>query len=205
MFFDPRQNLFEGTEPRALHRVTDCDPAQFRLTINCRNTVAIASATALLVDQRCDATLTIDGPDVTIGWYSSEADEAAVLSAELMRLLAGGLSRSEIVLLSGRTFAETPVVARIRDAFAISMETDPREPAVRFMTVQAFKGLEADAVLLVGVNELDSPIARRNLYVGASRARVFLGVMLDRRLEQSYQALAVRFGERLVSVHSTAG
>jgi len=53
---------------------------------------------------------------------------------------------------------------------------DPRADALRFSTIRAFKGLEADVVLLIGVRP-DSPVCSRpDLYVGGSRARYILHI-----------------------------
>src|SRR5205807_5464060 len=115
-------------------------------------------------------------------------------------LLVGGVKRSEIVILSGRTFETAAIGPEICAEFSISERAGPAIGGVRFFTVQAFKGLEADAILLLDVHDLVSPRARRNLYVGSSRARAFLSVFLDRRTEADYERLATRLGERLARV-----
>ena len=64
-------------------------------------------------------------------------------------------------------------------------------------TVQAFKGLEADLVILLGVSDLTSLRDRRLLYVGASRARARLIIFFPdseednvaSRLEPIFRAL----------------
>jgi len=201
LFFDPRQNLFDGTEPGALHRLADCTPAQFRLTVNCRNTFAIATATSLLTDLPSDETLTVEGPEVGTLWHTTEAEQRTNLRAELQRLLGGGVRRSEIVILSDRSFETGAIGPEISAEFSISERTGPGA-GVRFSTIQAFKGLEADAILLLDVVDLVAPGARRNLYVASSRARVFLSVFLDRRTEADYGRLATRLGERLAQLEA---
>jgi len=63
----------------------------------------------------------------------------------------------------------------VRDA------ASPSEPnTVRYSTVHKFKGLEADCVLLTGIDEpsgfYKEEHMRRFMYVGGSRARVVLHV-----------------------------
>ena len=67
-FYDPRQNLYEGTDPMGLRRLIDTSAAQFRLTVNCRNTQAIATHTALLSGREQDETLGHEGPAVELPW-----------------------------------------------------------------------------------------------------------------------------------------
>ena len=61
--------------------------------------------------------------------------------------------------------------------------SEPEAPnSVRYSTVHKFKGLEADAVLLVGIGEpsrvYNAESWRRFVYVRASRARVVLRVLV---------------------------
>src|SRR5262249_10308179 len=51
-------------------------------------------------------------------------------------------------------------------------------------TVQFFKGLKAAAIILVGLESLDSPTSRSLLYVGGSRARSILRVLLPRKCSE---------------------
>lgn len=52
------------------------------------------------------------------------------------------------------------------------MATDNK--TIRVSTTHAFKGLEADVVLLAGINDHQKSCSPQNLYVGASRARSML-------------------------------
>jgi hypothetical protein len=64
-------------------------------------------------------------------------------------------------------------------------------------TVHAFKGLEAGCIILVGLRDLDSSAARRFVYVGASRARTVLRILLPRCCSEQVQTKLVGVLEAL--------
>jgi superfamily I DNA/RNA helicase len=66
--------------------------------------------------------------------------------------------------------------------------------AIRFSTVASFKGLEADIVLLLDVDDLESVGALSSIYVGASRAKVLLVLFLDEGVRSALSEQARRFG-----------
>jgi DNA helicase IV len=79
------------------------------------------------------------------------------------------------------------------------------ERSIRYSTFAAFKGLEADAVVIIDIDDLTSETARGGLYVGASRARVLLALFISEAVRQDYERLAVDFGRRLTEVRSHLG
>ena len=54
-------------------------------------------------------------------------------------------------------------------------------------TVQAFKGLEAVTVILLGIESIDDSNVRRLVYVGGSRARSMLTIFLQEDQAESVQ------------------
>ena len=53
--------------------------------------------------------------------------------------------------------------------------------AIRFSTIRAFKGLEADVVFLIGLKEGKQTCTDADVYVGGSRARFLLYVFYNRK------------------------
>ena len=62
------------------------------------------------------------------------------------------------------------------------------------------KGLEADAILVVDVSDLDSDAARLQLYVGLSRARVYLAVFLAESVRDQYVERAAEIGKAVAAL-----
>jgi hypothetical protein len=70
---------------------------------------------------------------------------------------------------------------------------------VQFATVAAFKGLEADAILLLDAPFLGQLDRASTLYVGMTRARALLSVLRQERFESQWERLQQEFGRRLVA------
>lgn len=195
MFFDPLQNIYQGTATSSLTRIHKLNPTHYQLTMNCRNTAPIATTTGLLADVDLGETLVAEGPETRIIWYSGQPEQSAVLKTEIDRLVAGGIDVADIVLLSPRAYDSS--AARTLAGYRITESTQPRHGSIRFSSVGGFKGLEATAVVLTDVERLNTSDAHSTLYVGTSRACVFLSVLIDRTATKEYETLAAKLGSRL--------
>ena len=199
--YDPRQNVFEGVEPKGMKRLMDLHPALYRLRVNCRNTAPIAVSVGLLSGTECDETLVVDGPEVETFWYSDDKEQRRIVSRHVGRLLAQGLRPADIVILSHKRLENSCLALGFT---GLPYEIDPSDEdlakaeTVAFRTIPAYKGLEADAVVLVDVDRLDGRDAASSLYVGASRARSHLAVFIDQTAKDDYAARAEDFGRLLV-------
>src|SRR5262249_50722380 len=71
-----------------------------------------------------------------------------------------------------------------------------RSDVVRLATAAEFKGLEAVAAVVVGIRELSERDTLRSMYVGCSRPRALLGVVLDERAREDFNLRAVEFARR---------
>ena len=67
-------------------------------------------------------------------------------------------------------------------------------PTVRFCTIQTFKGLESSVVILVDLTEkMDAWDDKQSLlYVGLSRARTLLALMIHENARASFEPLVKR-------------
>ncbi|SVE07901.1 uncharacterized protein METZ01_LOCUS460755 [marine metagenome] len=112
-------------------------------------------------------------------------------------MLLGNLANSDgspdsVCVLAARKEPFLTVVQNIssetiRHGQEFSMEME--EGKFCWSTVQGFKGLESDIVLLLGIVDLSKISDRRLLYVGASRAKMVLQVFLPKSQEdQVYRA-----------------
>lgn len=208
VFIDPKQNIYQGVELLGMQALMEQHPARFTLQTNCRNTAPIATALAMLSGIDTGEVRPIAGPEVDIIWYADDADQARRLSRHIARLLSDGIKPSEVTVLSRRKLENTAALSEL-PSVPVKVEKVERlthftkqdwgapsgaERSVRFSTVSGFKGLESDVVLLVDVNELHTPAALTNVYVGASRARSVLGVFLSETARDDYEEMAFRFG-----------
>jgi hypothetical protein len=66
---------------------------------------------------------------------------------------------------------------------------------IGFCTVSAFKGMENDFIILTDIEDLDSEWWRSVIYVGMSRARVGLHLLLKQSLQPTYNQCLIRWLE----------
>lgn len=197
-FLDPVQNIFDVMHAPALQRLMAHEPAQFALTVNCRNTQQIAVHTSLLSDMELPTVLQVEGEKVDQEWYSDDRDLRRRVSRHVNRLLGGGLSPRDIAILGPYRLENSALSdGLIESAYAISDNPDDDWRHISYSTISGFKGLEADVVIVVEVDELLTDQARSALYVGTSRARALLAVFTQEGARGDYDELARRLGSRL--------
>jgi hypothetical protein len=197
-FLDPVQNIFDVMHTPALQRVTAHEPAQFTLTVNCRNTQQIAVHTSLLSDVDPPAVLQVEGEKVDQEWYSDDRDLRRQVSRHINRLLGGGMSARGIAILGPYRLENSALSDGLIDSpYSISYEPIDDQRQIAYSSISGFKGLEADAVILIEVDDLLSNQSRSALYVGTSRARALLAVFTNEDSRDEYDELAKRLGDRL--------
>jgi hypothetical protein len=204
LFHDPNQDIFHGGRSPELERL-ELLAARYRLTQNCRNTREIAMATTILSGVQLSETLVAEGPEVAEAWFADpRAEEKAVLE-KLREWIDSGVAPGSITVLSPRKL-DRSVLGRIepsrlpRPVVDVSHSDSVGADRIQFSTVAGFKGLESDAVLLTGFEDLTTPEAMSLLYVGASRARALLGLVLDERCREAYLERAKETVGRLLDV-----
>jgi hypothetical protein len=202
VFYDPRQDLFGAAEPAALKRLRGL-AASFSLSVNCRNTQPIGAETGLLCGFLPSETLVAEGPEVRRHWCTDEREQARLLGKDINNLLIGGFDKADIVVLGRRRLANTSLSGSIPGIpFRLweGRQSEMPKNAIHYSTISAFKGLEADAVFVVDVDELLDPEAAARLYVATSRARSNLFLYFQGDSKAQYQERAAELGERLAEL-----
>jgi hypothetical protein len=200
IFLDPRQNLFDRHDLTALQRLK-ANAASYSLTMNCRNTRPIGITTSMLCGFELTETLVADGEDVTVRFWNDENDQWRQLGKDLNRYLSGGFGGGDLVVLGTRKLDASGVRPLEGQTFKLveaHVEKGDRRN-VRYSTVQAYKGLEADAVFVVGITDLQDPATVAMLYVATSRARTDLYLYLAESARPQYLERAAQLGARLAS------
>lgn len=175
-FYDRRQSLFQASnvwEPPF--------PAEpMLLDTNMRNTQAIGELAAKFGHCSASQAYRVEGGNPPVIMSSANFSEMAGQLRKLLRDLVQKemLSLEQIVVLSPyrHTNRQSDWSSGLTD-FPVSTDMATAQPGqLRVGTIQGFKGLEADVVILVG---LDVGVTKHpeTLYVGASRARAALYVL----------------------------
>ncbi len=168
-FYDPQQNIFGGGPDNAL------EVAPHQLTYNCRNTQKIATQACQYVDiepkVRPHAP---EGVDVeVVSCRNDDEMTEAVRKALHSLVVEQKIPARSVLVLSPRSEANSVVwrKSRFGNFQLVKFPTAPGNNEVSFSTLQRFKGLEADAVILCEAEPRAPNSTPRHLYVGASRAK----------------------------------
>ena len=167
----------------------------FKLRINCRNATRIAEAVTItsgLSPGYSRVLYSADSADVEPVFYRNLSHQGELLHSSITKLLQL-FAASDIVILSMR--ADRTSCAASYSAQHVGFNLTPYRlvqeggTSIRYSSVHAFKGLEAAAVVLTDIENIDDEQAKALLYVGMSRARVSLHVFMNERLRSSYDSM----------------
>jgi Cdc6-like AAA superfamily ATPase len=153
------------------------------LKINCRNTKKIANHNTLLtgVDKPNFTGKSIDG-DSIIDEFPSRHKQAECIEDIMKGLLKKGVPMEKVTLLSPRKLENTFLE---NSQFVYKLLSN----GLTFSTIHSFKGLENTVIIIFGFEEITSKESQRLLYVGISRARQRLYLVLNDELRQDYQKI----------------
>ena len=206
-----RQAIRPNVEPVDSHAILSdyqVVPAKSKLFQNCRNSRSIAEATAV-----------VTGVETGSVKQESAADELKVehryykkidlaLAREMERLVKDGTPVEDIVVLSPYSLEKSGLAGIERIAGHPLREAEPGadvEPgSLRVSTVGRFKGLESKVVIMVNVDAMDGARSESRLYVGMTRARALL-ILLITDTSQARRVWEPRFQEMARRAASSTG
>ena len=195
---DPLQNLY-GREPVALDGWVT-----LRANVNYRSPRDVLDYVRKLLgpEAALEAGCPIEGSDVEILTYADTAQMIECTKSAITRFVGMGYSRSDIAIVSFRGRDRSQLMAYTRigphtlktftgnyDLFGAPLYSDGE---VVLETVYRFKGQSAPCVILTEVDFEDfDEIARRKLFVGATRAKMHLTLIVsERAAEKLMQVLS---------------
>lgn len=194
VFFDAHQ-FVQGREFPEWLKNADC---RLVLSRNCRNTkeIALTSTKPMNIQERELRLLQDNIPNTgkpSIMFIENPAEAKRSLLKLIQEKMDKGLSLEQIVVLTtGSTENSMLNPGDFCLAPGIQLNLQPSQGKVFFTTIRKFKGLEAEAVILldVGVQTFSSEAQRRAFYVGASRAKIWLDILITTKDTQEMNLLA---------------
>lgn len=181
--FQNQSGLLVPTEAEALQRIEQYKPTRVPLRTNCRNTLEILETIKFRLGADMGARGSGYGPAVREFCVSAKEDAAKILANQLDELVKGGMTHSQITILSPVPYNESIVrllppnwlqVIQPLDSYAIrSFPPD----SVSYAQIPDFKGLENDAVIVVDIPTTKLSKSLTFHYVAMSRARAYLAVI----------------------------
>lgn len=161
------------------------------LPTNRRNTIPIANETDIVTCPQFPPKAVVDGVPVTTR-FCKPSEQLHALSAILRSLLREDVAPYRITVLSPRNAREccaarlTSPKLTVVDKHNGYMVGSPLLDSITYCTVSSFKGLENDFIVLTDVEHLNSDWWKGVVYVGMTRARVGLYVLMYDSLRAAY-------------------
>lgn len=198
LYFDKNQNIFgKYEELQSIYEtLEDYGASCYELSVNCRNTKQIAIGNWYSTNISQAEIMKADGEMVGYHQFDTKKTERKELFKLLRRLIAEGVSRRNIVILSPYRMdnekcclfgVEIPTeIGEIRQNEFNKLDSDK---FIRFYTAQAFKGLESRIVIYVDIDGFKDNEDRMLNYVAMSRARTLLEIFYHEDLESDRQQM----------------
>ena len=171
IFSDPQQDIFH----RSGH--SDIIKSPFKLYENCRNTQEITKLISKIIQKNISNPVNHPtGAPVIFKSFKNKQEELIQLESLLNTLInTEKIPATEIVMLSyyqqnNTCLADTETINNYK---ITDSPNNAHKKQLRFSTVSSFKGLEANVVILIDVDEFVADKIMKN-YVASSRARHLL-------------------------------
>jgi superfamily I DNA/RNA helicase len=158
IFYDENQNIYGGLTDSAMNKLTEARPFKFPLRVNCRNTRAIARATAVLSGLEPAPVMKVEGPEVEVIWYKDERHQRREISRVIGRWLSEGVSLPQITIISPKAFHRSGLAGGLESTISYRLldwnkDEPPPEDNISFSTIHSFKGLESDMVIMAYIDD----------------------------------------------------
>ena len=170
------------------------NPSKFFLKINCRNTKQIGEETSLISGFEKPPFLLeyLEGTPVEYAFFNSPEQQKELILKQLNQLFEKALPRNELIILSQRKFENSCInslsgieIRNIKHTNEIVKE----QQYIGFTTVQSYKGMESNYVMITDIVDLESEIAKSLLYVAMSRARYGLIMLVSESVRAKYKKI----------------
>lgn len=162
---------------------------RFKLTINCRNTKPIAEEVQTITGFKGPEGLwtKVEGPPVNYITYKTLEECKKQLEDLLSSLIQSNIDEKNITILS--PYKRENSAVSLVDCFDIVDYKPGKKDKITFCTIQGYKGLENMIVILSDIESLQE---YKLMYVGLSRARSGLYVLVSENAAKEYFELQKR-------------
>lgn len=200
-FLDPsaQARLFDRMSLETYTNLRRAGVPEYRLDINCRNTVEIATQTSIVSGFPTGAAKAC-GPKVEYILYDNDEDEARRI-VQLLRTLVEHeeVPAERITVLSTRAYRSMPLFSsgvRLPNFLLELDETNisnPPQGRSGVATAQSYKGLENNIIIYCDVTRLDDQWMEAVHYTAMTRARNKLYVFLHAKARKEFETRMINY------------
>lgn len=165
-------------------------PTQYRLSENCRNYRIVGDSAVRLSgfeNPVYSGYLRLGGgmQNYDIFFYEDEREQLEKLTQWLREFRAQGYAPSDITVLSFRSSDDCAAAKLAKAGISIRPAWQCSNNSPSFTSVQAFKGLENQIIMLTDVALGDADFQRHLFYTGMTRARESVRVLCDKKSQKT--------------------
>lgn len=175
VFYDRNQYIMKN------RTATWIEDAECRLVLhkNCRNTAEVFKTSCGIMGLENVTYNDIHGEVPAAKFYTTELEFENVVCDFIARIKEEEVALEDVVILTARTEDRSWIDIHKKYS-GISLSNVKEKGKILFTSIRKFKGLEAEAVLIVdaSMSALVQPENRRLLYTGTSRAKNFLNIAM---------------------------
>ena len=180
VFYDRNQYIMKNQMPKWI------EDAECRLVLhkNCRNTAEVFKTSCSIMGLEDVTYNEVHGEIPAARFYTREDEEEKIVSDFIKRAMDEGLSTSDVVILTAKTI-ESSWIDPGKKYAGEELSCEGETGKILFTTIRKFKGLEAEAILIVDaqMSALTDAEDRRLLYTGFSRAKNLLNIAMLEDIE----------------------
>jgi len=165
LFMDVNQHVYETSLD------VPEDWPRHDLTVNCRNTQEIHREVVKKYRGVVKPTALRGPSGRPVALHRAEDPVAAVAGVIEDLCGPGDVAPQDVVVLSSHALERSDFAAGMPGSYRLTKEHQKPGNWIQFSSIRAFKGLEAPAVVMCELEDLDEMSYDQQLYVGLSRAR----------------------------------
>jgi hypothetical protein len=168
--------------------------SNFRLKINCRNTKQIGEETSIISGFEKPPFLLeyLESVPVEYSFYKDKKHQAKIVNKKLIQLISEELSIKDLTILSPRKLENSCCSSITEIEITDNNKSDGLSKSsqpIQFATIQSFKGLENNYIIITDIDDIDSEKAQALLYVGMTRAKYSLVIFISETERDVYKKL----------------
>lgn len=204
LFYDDeiQCNLFSIPEFKGVLNMISKFAVKVNLLFNCRNPRQIGEEIQRVTSLPISEKYLVD--TVTnhfeLDYYSGDEDKTNILTSVILNYLKEGVEPNQITILFANTDysilksvyhnlnGKVKTFVNLHDYFNVDKDNVRYKidnKCISYSTIQSYKGLENNYIVLCNIDTISTEFERAILYVGMTRAKVKLNIIANKNLELS--------------------
>lgn len=177
VFYDQKQNIYNPEYDEGMEFLKSYVNTQFKLFVNCRNTVQIGTYSSKLSGVELTEFIRENGEDVQQVSYVDDKDFKKQIQTILKELKKENVAMKDIAFLAPKKYRNSMLGKAGIEVNELNDEFDDSIDLPVYATIQGFKGLDSKVVILTGVDNVWEENFSQYLYIAGTRARTLLYIV----------------------------